>query len=136
MGVGGGGTECVGVGVGDGDAEGEAEADADGEADFEGLGLADFDGEAEGCGSAVGSRPGAGWMTGVGDGEWLGLTLGGAWLLLPVVAGAGAVAVTLCRWAASARTTCRPLTAISVALTAATTHTATAARLFQVLAGP
>jgi len=88
--------------------------------------LADFDGfgHADGVGSKVGTRPGAGCVVGSGDRAARGLAPDGAWLLAGrVLAGAA----SLWRWAARARTACMPVTVISVALTAATIHIVTAA---------
>ena len=106
---------------------GDAEADAGVEdvADAEGFGVADFDGRGVGVGAstwaagpawpacsagAIVSDPGRRWTAGS----------------LPA-AGTPGVVTAWWDWAARAPVACRPVTVISVALVAATTHSATAA---------
>jgi hypothetical protein len=112
----------VGVEVSDGDAD--AEADAEDVADAEDTGVAGSDGGTVGTGTNVGSTAGGAGVLGPGVRERFGLTLGGDSLL---AAGALGVVVAARDWAARAPAVCRPVTVISVALRAATTHSATAA---------
>ena len=72
----------------------------------------------------MGARAGPTVVPGLGDGRRLGLAPAGC--ELPAAAVPGDVAA-LADWAARALALCRPVTVISVALIAATTHSATAA---------
>jgi hypothetical protein len=120
------------VGVGDGDAEGdeeadeEADADGDEEAECDGLGLADLVGEAVTVGVSGGARSaGAGRRAGWCDRDVRGPARRDGSLL--AAAGVLAAAVPPRAWAARARTPCSPVTVMSVALSAATIHSTTAA---------
>jgi len=101
------------------ESDGDGDADVDAVADAEGVGAADFDGLAVGLGANnVGSAAGVARVLGWGDRERSGLPPGG-WLLAAGVLDAAAV---LWDWSARTPVACRPVTATSVAATAATTH--------------
>src|SRR6266487_2929964 len=112
----------VGLGVGEEESDADDESDAEGEADLDAFGLADAVGDTDGRGSNVGIRAGVRRVSGSGDREARGLD-GSA----RPAAGRIGSPDAIWSWAARARTPCRPATVTSVALIAATIHTATAA---------